>query len=356
MCTSSILHLCTISLERFMAIRAPLTNRNKSKTVVILKIIIVWVISITISSPITILGFIDQSNVLIGNYCVLSNKHFMIYGSICAFFIPLFIMILSYSLTVYLLIKQAKKCQKGKHKGKLMIRRSLSRKPIRRRPYVRFQSKLTTPNGSVVENAEGQFTPMISRKPRLRSSLTFPIHKNTFLHPGDTSPENDRPMYHSQEILSHHNQWVKKPPSPSSPSALSRLIKKHQLELKAASIKTDDVHTEQKASKVIGIVFIIFVVCWAPFFIVNITSALCEECYFSSTLITTFVWFGYLSSTINPIIYTMFNKTFKMTFKKLILCRYDTLQRKTRVQNWLLSNGISHYPTSSSTVSLETPC
>jgi hypothetical protein len=66
---------------------------------------------------------------------------------------------------------------------------------------------------------------------------------------------------HSQEILSHHNQWVKKPPSPSSPSALSRLIKKHQLELKAASIKTDDVHTEQKASKVIGIVFIIFVVC-----------------------------------------------------------------------------------------------
>jgi 5-hydroxytryptamine receptor 2 len=115
-----------------MAIRAPLTNRNKSKTVVILKIIIVWVISITISSPITILGFIDQSNVLIGNYCVLSNKHFMIYGSICAFFIPLFIMILSYSLTVYLLIKQAKKCQKGKHKGKLMIRRSLSRKPIRR--------------------------------------------------------------------------------------------------------------------------------------------------------------------------------------------------------------------------------
>jgi hypothetical protein len=68
------------------------------------------------------------------------------------------------TLTVYLLIKQAKKCQKGKHKGKLMIRRSLSRKPIRRRPYVRFQSKLTTPNGSVVENAEGQFTPMMSRK------------------------------------------------------------------------------------------------------------------------------------------------------------------------------------------------
>jgi hypothetical protein len=46
----------------------------------------------------------------------------------------------------------------------------------------------------------------------------------------------------------------------------------------------------------------------------------------------------------------MFNKTFKMTFKKLILCRYDTLQRKTRVQNWLLNNGISHYPMSSSTV------
>ncbi|XP_052103964.1 5-hydroxytryptamine receptor 2C-like [Mytilus californianus] len=360
MCTSSILHLCTISLERFMAIRAPLSNRNKSKTVVILKIIMVWVIAVTISSPITILGFIDESNVLSGDYCVLSNKHFMIYGSICAFFIPLFIMILSYSITLYLLIRQSKKCQRGNHNGKPIIRRSLSRKPVQRRPYVRFQSKLTSPNGSIVGNADNQFSPMIGRKQgrkqRLHPSLTFPIQKNTpYLSPGDVSPEKECSVYHSQEVL--NSKWGKKTHfNLSSPSALSRLIKKHQMELKEARIKTDDVQTEQKASKVIGIVFIIFVVCWAPFFISNITSALCDKCHFSQTLISTFVWLGYLSSTINPIIYTMFNKTFKMTFKKLILCQYDTLQRKTRVQRWMLSNGISHYPTSSSTVSLETPC
>lgn len=341
-----------------MAIKAPLSNRNKSKTVVILKIVMVWVISVTISSPITILGFIDEANILSGNYCVLSNKHFRIYGSICAFFIPLLIMILSYSLTLYLLIRQSTKCQRARNSGRPMIRRSLSRKPIRRRPYIKFQSKLTTPNGTIIEQAEvtDPYSPMINKKPRLRASLTFPIQKNTYLSP-DISPESESisSVYHSQESL--NTKWAKKPQSnPSSPSALSRLIKKHQAELKAASIKTDDVHTEQKASKVIGIVFIIFVVCWAPFFIMNITSALCEDCFFSPTLITTFVWLGYLSSTINPIIYTMFNKTFKMTFKKLILCRYDTLQRKTRVQRWILTNGMSHYPTSSSTVSLETPC
>lgn len=63
MCTASILHLCTISLDRYMAIRSPLTTRNISKSVVVIKLAIVWVTSIAISSPITILGFINESNV-----------------------------------------------------------------------------------------------------------------------------------------------------------------------------------------------------------------------------------------------------------------------------------------------------
>lgn len=41
MCTSSILHLCTISLERYVAIRYPLWAKNKSKRVVLVKIVLV---------------------------------------------------------------------------------------------------------------------------------------------------------------------------------------------------------------------------------------------------------------------------------------------------------------------------
>ena len=38
MCTSSIMHMCSISLDRYIAIRRPLLVRNKSRTVVGIKI------------------------------------------------------------------------------------------------------------------------------------------------------------------------------------------------------------------------------------------------------------------------------------------------------------------------------
>lgn len=161
------------------------------------------------------------------------------------------------------------------------------------------------------------------------------------------------------------NLWTRDDPQSGGTNSLQGLVKKHQLVIKAASIllmkkeaiqKENDVHTEKKASKVIGVVFILFVVCWAPFFIVNILTVLCKACQFSNNLITAFVWLGWVSSTLNPIIYTMFNKTFKMTFKKLILCRYDKLQRGKRVRSWLLSNGNSYHVNASSSNSLDTPC
>ncbi|XP_069105243.1 D(2) dopamine receptor A-like [Argopecten irradians] len=418
MSTSSILHLCTISLERYMAIRYPLATRNKSKTVVILKIILVWVIAVAISSPITILGFIEQSNVLNDSQCVLTNQNFIIYGSICAFFIPLTIMVISYSFTLYLLIGQCNKCKSGQVEGQPMIRRSLSRKPNKQRPRVKFSARRTR---SCPEDQEcsQDTTPIIQRKPLIKSSISFPIHSHHRQHNQNSSGQaagshrgegrgeargegrgeargegrgegrriinmrtEEIPNSNSNSPTntlwtrehspnpgsnggSHSPLWTRGAQTPGGTNSLQGLVKKHQLVIKAASIllmkkeaiqKENDVHTEEKASKVIGVVFILFVVCWAPFFIVNILTVLCTSCNFDNNLIAAFVWLGWVSSTLNPIIYTMFNNTFKMTFKKLILCRYDKLQRGKRVRSWLLSNGNSYHVNASSSNSLDTPC
>ncbi|RUS91084.1 hypothetical protein EGW08_001109 [Elysia chlorotica] len=130
MCTSSILHLCTISLERYIGIRYPLWTKNKSKRVVLLKIVLVWTIALAITSPITVLGVIRENNVLVQGECVLSNEHFIIYGSIFAFFIPLTIMVVMYALTVRMLNAQARLCQGRRaddREGQPMIRRSTAR-------------------------------------------------------------------------------------------------------------------------------------------------------------------------------------------------------------------------------------
>lgn len=81
---------------------------------------------------------------------------------------------------------------------------------------------------------------------------------------------------------------------------------------------------EQRASKVLGIVFLLFVVMWCPFFITNITSVLCTSCDVDviSHLMEIFVWVGYVSSGINPLVYTLFNQTFRKAFRRYITCNY----------------------------------
>jgi hypothetical protein len=81
---------------------------------------------------------------------------------------------------------------------------------------------------------------------------------------------------------------------------------------------------EQKATKVLGVVFFTFVVLWAPFFVLNLVPAICGECerHIGVGVFDFATWLGYASSMVNPIFYTIFNKVFRQAFKKVLLCRY----------------------------------
>ncbi|XP_045457169.1 5-hydroxytryptamine receptor 1A-alpha [Melitaea cinxia] len=86
---------------------------------------------------------------------------------------------------------------------------------------------------------------------------------------------------------------------------------------------------EQKATKVLGVVFFTFVVLWAPFFILNMVPAVCPECErrISSWVFDFVLWLGYASSMVNPIFYTIFNKVFRQAFKKVLSCQYCKSKR-----------------------------
>lgn len=104
MCTASIWHMCTMSMDRYFTLKYPMRyGRNKTKTMVMLKIFFVWVVSMAISSPICIHGFVDPTIVYNDGVCVPVLKDFVIYGSVFAFYIPLFIMIITYVLTIRIL-------------------------------------------------------------------------------------------------------------------------------------------------------------------------------------------------------------------------------------------------------------
>ena len=137
LCTTSIWHLTILSIDRFLHISRPFRSRDRSKRKTILTILVIWTFSIAISCTILILGFTNEANILskIDDYrytCALSNRSFIIYGSIICFCIPCILMLVTYSLTIRRLQLEAAKCYSDPD-DHLMVRTSTSEKLRRHR-------------------------------------------------------------------------------------------------------------------------------------------------------------------------------------------------------------------------------
>lgn len=126
-----------------------------------------------------------------------------------------------------------------------------------------------------------------------------------------------------------NNKTIK---APSSPCLFQRTttIRSHHSRNSSVISRNSSRHgriirLEQKATKVLGVVFFTFVILWAPFFVLNLLPSLCHSCEeaMSPWVIDVVTWLGYASSMVNPIFYTIFNKVFRQAFKKVLLCQYN---------------------------------
>uniref|UniRef100_A0A7N9ALY6 5-hydroxytryptamine (serotonin) receptor 2C, G protein-coupled-like 1 n=1 Tax=Mastacembelus armatus TaxID=205130 RepID=A0A7N9ALY6_9TELE len=236
--TASIMHLCAISLDRYVAIRNPIEHsRFNSRTKAMMKIAAVWTISIGVSMPIPVIGLHNEDKVFVNGSCVLNEERFILIGSFVAFFIPLVIMVVTYCLTIQVNVSLCT-C------------------------YV-YPSFLKIFLCSVLMSLF-----------YISSSLTLPT-----------------PCFLCFFCL-------RTVPSSSN---------------------------ERRASKVLGIVFFLFLIMWCPFFITNVTFVLCSDSCNESLLhdlLNVFVWVGYISSGVNPLVYTLFNKTYRRAFSRYIKCQY----------------------------------
>ncbi|XP_077164461.1 5-hydroxytryptamine receptor 2C isoform X3 [Paroedura picta] len=96
------------------------------------------------------------------------------------------------------------------------------------------------------------------------------------------------------------------------------------------------INNERRASKVLGIVFFLFLIMWCPFFITNIMSVLCKEACDEALLgelLDVFVWVGYICSGVNPLVYTLFNKIYRRAFSNYIRCRYTSSKKSIQRHN-----------------------
>jgi len=78
--------------------------------------------------------------------------------------------------------------------------------------------------------------------------------------------------------------------------------------------------SEHKAAITLGVIMGVFLLCWVPFFSINVVAAFCRGCV-SPLVFSAFTWLGYLNSTMNPVIYSVFNRQFRDAFKRVLHIR-----------------------------------
>ncbi|XP_041974120.1 5-hydroxytryptamine receptor 2C [Aricia agestis] len=331
-CSASIMHMCFISIGRYLGIRNPLKSRHHStKRVVFIKIALVWLLSMFVSSSITVLGLINRTNIMpTPSLCVINNRLFWVLGSLVAFYIPMLTMVVSFALTVQLLKRQAR----------------LAATPVpggtQRRQCGGLESGSVRCVRRLATRSSPDLSPAAPRHLTWRVTATRSARKigmsvsHPQLYANGCGRQRDAATQTPRSIAAETRRI---PLLKAAPNALSlRFLANRK---KDRPLSANAVANEQKATKVLGLVFFTFVLCWAPFFLLNILFASCPACIVPEHVVDICLWLGYVSSTINPIIYTVFNRTFRAAFLRLLKCHCTRRGRCTRYKSTDSNRGAS---------------
>lgn len=179
-----------------------------------------------------------------------------------------------------------------------------------------------------------------TKRNQRRGSSFGGVRTSLMLTPTKTQQITVSPLRRSATLRNHNNIMncdnsntlsIRTIKAPSTPCLLQRsaTIRSHHSRNSSVISRNSSRHgriirLEQKATKVLGVVFFTFVILWAPFFILNLLPSVCQTCEdnMAHWVIDLVTWLGYGSSMVNPIFYTIFNKVFRQAFKKVLMCQY----------------------------------
>lgn len=328
-CTSSILNLCAIALDRYWAITDPINYAQKRTLERVLWLIAgVWILSLLISSP-PLIGWNDWPEEFSSEFpCQLtSNQGYVIYSSLGSFFIPLIIMTIVY-IEIFVATRRRLHERARAAKINTMAMRSTGHETKTLQPDQESISSETNhnehPNVSD-SRAHARHLEKKRKKDRKKNSslknekskilleVNSPINDDSIT---DNNQENSESQKQNGdeiriEITSEklvdtknvRNQSIKKT------SGVYQFIEEKQ---KISLSK------ERRAARTLGIIMGVFVICWLPFFLMYVILPFCPTCCPTDKLINFITWLGYINSGLNPIIYTIFNLDYRRAFKRLL--------------------------------------
>ncbi|CAM4733926.1 hypothetical protein PO909_021921 [Leuciscus waleckii] len=270
LCTASIFNLCAISIDRFIAVFVPLNyNRQHVDQRQIVLLSATWILALAVASPV-MFGINDVPN-RDNSECKLEDNNYVVYSSVCSFFVPCPIMLLLYC-GMFRGLRNWEEARKARLRNSMQTCRKL-------------------------QEAAASLPPL--------SGLPPPL-----------PPVIEKDLTDTEDL--DHDQY----PDPDSPDPVSMLAypagnckdQNQNRQRKGTKIN----RRERKAMRVLPVVVGAFLFCWTPFFVVHTMRALCEECEIPGFVISIVTWLGYVNSALNPIIYTVFNTEFRKFFRKFL--------------------------------------
>nr|ACN86308.1 5-hydroxytryptamine 1A receptor [Opsanus beta] len=291
-CTSSILHLCAIALDRYWAITDPIDYVNKrTPRRAALLISVTWLIGFSISIP-PMLGWRSAEDRANPDACMISqDPGYTIYSTFGAFYIPLVLMLVLY--------------------GRIFrAARFRIRKTVKKTETIKVSHSCFTFSPAVFRKETGGESGWTRREEPKANS---PCVNGALKHVEEGE---------SLEIIEVTSNSKTHLPLPNTPQSSSQGYETMN-ERKSGAKKKIALARERKAVKTLGIIMGTFIFCWLPFFIVALVLPFCaESCYMPEWLGAVIDWLGYSNSLLNPIIYAYFNKDFQNAFKKILKCKF----------------------------------
>lgn len=378
-CTASIWGLVTIAVDRYTATVYPVWYfERRSPRRALIYILMVWFFSIIVS----IAPFIGWREMIPHLYkfntetkryeCVLfETEGYVVYSAMGSFVIPTILMLFLYFRIFGILRKRMKTMQMKKEKLKINIDQDFDSCPLQDAnsqidlnstpvAQVKMSDKATqispvtkkqcttSPTGNlklsktnVLEDSGNQkntnenvgcndyVLPDVICKSQIEEEesedenqpclLDINVNKTIQETRRDCDQNQPTERGQSKSIKADRDSNKRAPKKKASIKLGSVMYKKRNSKSKhIQGIKTKYELREQRATKRMAIVMGCFLFCWFPFLFMYLIRSFCVSCYLNVHIQASIIWLGYVNSSINPILYTLFNDDFRNAFKIIL--------------------------------------